>query len=98
MFGFIIILFLMAIFCQLIGGSLAMSERINFSFGWLTLANFVFICCVSFVVGHVVITKEEGPKCGVSQMAAFFLGLATLALQLFIVILQLLWINVMKSK
>ncbi len=98
MFGFISILLLMAIFCQLIAGSLAMSERINFSFGWLTFANFVFICCVTFALVQTVIPKEEGPKCGLSQMAPFFLGLATLALQLFIVILQLLWVNVMKSK
>lgn len=98
MFGFISILFLMAIFCQLIGGSLALSERINFSFGRLTLANFVFICCVTFTLVQLVILKEEGPKCGVSQMAAFFFGMAILAFQLFIMVLQLLWIDVMKSQ
>jgi hypothetical protein len=98
MFLYASILFLIAIFCQLIVGSLAMSKKIKFSFGWLTLINCVFISLITYVLMKLSVPEKEGPKCGMLQMGAVLFGLATLALHLFIVILQLLWISVIKSK
>ncbi|MNK49554.1 hypothetical protein D3C87_684100 [compost metagenome] len=90
------ILFLMAIFSQLIVGSLAMTKRIGISFGWLTLSNFVFTCFVTFGLLQIVAPKVEEPKCGMSQIVILFLGIGTMGIQIFIMILQLLWIYAMR--
>lgn len=97
MFFYAIISFLITIFFQLVVGSLAMSNKIKFSFGWLTLINCILIICITYVFAQVIIPREEGPQCGISQLATFSLGLGALGLQLLISILQLLWLAVMKQ-
>lgn len=89
-------LFLIAIFSQLIVGSLVMSKKIKFSFGWLTLTNWLFISIVTYVLIQIIIPKNEGPQCGILQMSAFILGIGAMTVQIIIAILQSIWLNKVK--
>ena len=91
-------LLLLVIFIQLIVGGFVMSKKIKFSFGWLTLMDAIFIAGVTLLMSYFLVPKIVGPHCGMDQLAINFLGLCALGLQLFVAILQLIWILAMKNK
>ncbi|WP_199118690.1 hypothetical protein [Pedobacter sp. ASV28] len=100
MFLYARILFLLPILIQLLVGGLTMAKKVEIPFGWLALANFIFLFFVVFILPQFVKYEvtEVDPKCGMPQIAAIFFGVLSIGFLLFVVTLQLIWMKIMKTK